>query len=603
MLFSIVIPVYNKAPYVAKAIQSVLDQTFADYELVIVNDGSWDGSDVIAMRLIEGRDNCCLVSQENTGVSEARNNGAAISQGEYLCFLDADDWWEPIFLEEMSKLVAEFPNAGVYGTNYTIVNETKRKTRVANIGVDKDFVKGYINYCQTYAKTMYMPLWTGAVCIPRRVFEKMQGFQKGIKLGEDFLLWMRIALKYQVAYLNKPLAIYNQDVDVAFRGTNHLVSPEYNFLWHTDVFNDAERFNVDFKLLIDKLRAYDLQPYYLSHTYHDAALKEIKKVDVNNISDSLKRFYARPLMLTRALTFLRKTASMIISRLRNILNELATREWAVGVVGEGLDGIMGGNIQVKWLQHNYKDRWFADPFILDVDDKRIVLLVEEFVYEKNKGRIAKLVVDRDDLHIIDNKTLLEVPTHLSFPAILRSEGKVFVYPENSAVGSLWLYEYKDQKLCFMASICDEPLTDAVITSRFGECRIYATKMPDPNGNTLDVYRSESLMGKYTLHKSIEFDTHDARMAGDFFDYDGVIYKPSQDCNGGYGKAIRLYETREGTMFKLRSVLTSPHPRLKEGMHTLNNYKGITVVDVVGYKHRFAGKVICQLVSFKKKMKQ
>lgn len=130
MKFSVIIPLYNKAPYVAKAIRSVVEQSYKDYELIVVDDGSKDDSAEIASEAIEGCANCRLIKQENAGVSMARNNGVAVSQGLYLCFLDADDWWEPAFLEEMSKLIAEFPEAGIYGTNYTIVNETKRKPQL-----------------------------------------------------------------------------------------------------------------------------------------------------------------------------------------------------------------------------------------------------------------------------------------------------------------------------------------------------------------------------------------------------------------------------------------------------------------------------------------
>ena len=262
MRFSVIIPLYNKAPYVAKAIESVLAQTFSDYELVIVDDGSKDDSARIAAKTIEGRTNCRLIHQENAGVSMARNNGVASSHGEYLCFLDADDWWEPTFLEEMSKMIEEYPDAGIYGTNYTIVNETKHKTRVAKIGVADGFKKGYINYCQAYAKTMYMPLFTGAVCIPRQVFDEMHGFPKGIKLGEDFLLWIHIALKYKVAFINKPLAYYNQDVDATYRGTNHLHEPKEHMLWNLTNLEPLEATYADYKRLIDALRVYDLMPYY-----------------------------------------------------------------------------------------------------------------------------------------------------------------------------------------------------------------------------------------------------------------------------------------------------------------------------------------------------
>lgn len=277
--FSVIIPLYNKAPYVAKAIDSILAQTYKDFELIIVDDGSKDDSACIAMQTIEGRENCHLLRQENLGVSMARNNGVAASNGDYLCFLDADDWWEPRFLEEMAKLIVEFPDAGIYGTNYTIVNEAKRKTRVASVGVNKGFVKGYINYCQVYAKTMYMPIWTGAVCIPRTVFDEMGGFPRGVKLGEDFLLWIRIALKCKVVFLNMPLAYYNQDVDLANRGVGKLHEPKEHMLWNLDFLAAEEENNLDYKQLIDNLRTRGLLPYYLSKEYHEAAQHELDKIN------------------------------------------------------------------------------------------------------------------------------------------------------------------------------------------------------------------------------------------------------------------------------------------------------------------------------------
>lgn len=301
MRFSIIIPLYNKEPYVAKAIKSVLSQTFTDYELIIVDDGSKDNSAAIAAQAIKGHVNCRLVRQENAGVSMARNNGVAVSKGDYLCFLDADDWWEPTFLEEIAYLIEEFPEAGIYGTNYTIVNEFKHKTRVAKIGVGEDFEKGYINYCQAYAKTMYMPLTSNSVAIPKAVFEEMHGFRKGIKLGEDFILWIHVALKYKVVFLNKPLTYYNQDVDVANRGVGHLHNPEEHMLWNLTDLETLEGSDADYKQLIDNLRTYGLFPYYLSKEYHEAAKWELDKVDWMHQSKKTRRKYSQSLFLQRLL--------------------------------------------------------------------------------------------------------------------------------------------------------------------------------------------------------------------------------------------------------------------------------------------------------------
>lgn len=311
MRFSVIIPLYNKAPYVAKAIDSVLSQTFADYELIVMDDGSADGSYDVVLKVVEGQRDCHVYKQANGGVSVARNNAVALSRGEYLCFLDADDWWEPTFLDEMDKFVAEFPEAGIYGTNYTIVNETRHKTRVASVGVETGFEKGYINYCQVYAKTMYMPLWTGAVCIPRSVFDEMHGFPPDIKLGEDFLLWIRIALKYKVAFLNKPLSNYNQDVDGLNRGVGRLHNPNNHMLWNLDFLTEEERTNSELKQLLDNLRTFSLMPYLLSKEFHDAAQKELDKVDWEKQSNKMRRQYHKPLSLLRGAQAMKRLGSSI----------------------------------------------------------------------------------------------------------------------------------------------------------------------------------------------------------------------------------------------------------------------------------------------------
>ena len=311
MMFSVIIPLYNKALYVSKTINGVLSQTCTDFELIVVDDGSKDESAEAASKAIEGRVNCRLIRQENAGVSMARNNGAALSRGKYLCFLDADDWWEPTFLEEMSKLIGEFPDAGVYGTNYTIVNETRHKTRIAKIGVDEGFEKGYIDYCKTYASTMYMPLWTGAVCIPRGIFDEMLGFPIGIRLGEDFLLWIHIALRYKVAFLNKPLTYYNQDVEVANRGVGRLHQPTEHMLWNMMDLEHLEQTNFDYKQLVDRLRTYSLYPYYLSKDYHEAAVTELRKVDWEQQPKRVQKQYKRPMFVQRKLFMIRRIGSRI----------------------------------------------------------------------------------------------------------------------------------------------------------------------------------------------------------------------------------------------------------------------------------------------------
>lgn len=312
MKFSVIIPLFNKASYVTKAIDSVLSQTFADFELVIMDDGSKDDSFGIASKAIEGRANCHIHRQQNAGVSVARNNAVALSIGDYLCFLDADDWWNPSFLMRMSELIDEYPEAGIYGTNYTIINETNHRTRVAAVGVEPGFEKGYINYCRVYANGLYMPLWTGAVCIPRPFFDEMQGFPKGIRLGEDFLLWIQIALKYKVAFLNEPLAFYNQDVEMANRGVVRKgYDPDSFMTFHFDQFEEREKTDHDLKVLLDRLRVFSLLRFRLDNAHKNLVYKEIAKVDFSNVDSKYWFYYKIPYPLVWVFQKIRQFGSWI----------------------------------------------------------------------------------------------------------------------------------------------------------------------------------------------------------------------------------------------------------------------------------------------------
>ena len=311
MTYSVILPLFNKAPYVTKAIGSVLCQAYSDYELIIMDDGSTDDSFEKASKAIEGHRNCHIHRQQNAGVSSARNNAVALSKGDYLCFLDADDWWSPAFLEEMEKLIDEYPEAGIYGTNYTVVNEAKHKTRIASVAVEPGFERGYINYCRVYAASMYMPLWTGAVCIPRKVFVKMDGFNPLLRLGEDFDLWIRIALKYKVAFLNKPLSYYNQDSAAQWRAVSHLQEPRSHVLWNLGYLEEKEKTDSDYKQLVDNLRTMGLLSYYLSREYRKDAKKELDKVDWAKQSRRMRNQYNMPIFALQCQKALQRAGSVI----------------------------------------------------------------------------------------------------------------------------------------------------------------------------------------------------------------------------------------------------------------------------------------------------
>ena len=298
--FSVIIPLYNKAPYVGKTVESVLGQTFGDYELIIIDNGSNDGSHEVVAAFTDHRIKIVRL-EENVGVSNARNKGVAMASAPIVTFLDADDWWEPTFLEEMAGLIDRHPDAGIYGTGYYIVKNGKK--RLAPIGVDEGFEEGEINYCAVYAKTLCMPLTSITVAMPKAVFDETGGFKPHLKLGEDFDLWIRIALKHKTVFLNKPLSNYNQDVDVTYRGTHHLRDPKEHMLWNLGYLEPEEKTNADYKQLIDNLRTYSLLPYLLTKQYRSAARQELAKVDWSRQSANTARLYRLPVGILRLRRF------------------------------------------------------------------------------------------------------------------------------------------------------------------------------------------------------------------------------------------------------------------------------------------------------------
>ena len=274
--FSVIIPLYNKAPYVHRAVESVVEQIYKDWELIVVDDGSTDGGADIVKKFFDKR--IQLVSQHNSGVSTARNRGVTESTSPFICFLDADDWWEPTFLEEMAGLIGRHPDAGIYGTGYYIVK--KGKKRVAPIGVAKEFTEGEINYCRVYAKTFCMPLCIGSVCIPRKMFDTTGGFNPQLRMAEDFDLWIRIALNNPVVLLNKPLFHYNQDVDTHTRAIGSLQPPEVHFAFNTDYLKPFMEKNMEVKHIVEQVQIVCLKQYYLSQEYHNRAKAELEKLDL-----------------------------------------------------------------------------------------------------------------------------------------------------------------------------------------------------------------------------------------------------------------------------------------------------------------------------------
>ena len=200
----VVIPVYNKIDYIEACINSVLKQSYPPGNIIVVDDGSIDGSAEFLEENFKGQ--LHLIRQDNLGVSIARNNGIKSSKLKYAALLDADDQWEPTFLEEISQLIFHYEDCQVYATAYQLIYPDRVETP-EYYGIDKDF-RGKISNYFKHSMGDWSVLSSSSTVIRKSQLLKVGNFTPNLRLGEDTDLWCRLALISNIAFSNQPLAKY-----------------------------------------------------------------------------------------------------------------------------------------------------------------------------------------------------------------------------------------------------------------------------------------------------------------------------------------------------------------------------------------------------------
>ncbi len=181
-----------------------------DFEVVVVDDGSTDGGGVLAAQTGDPR--IRLITQENRGVSAARNRGIRDGRGDLIAFLDADDEWHPGFLEAIVELRRRYPDAGILATGFR---------RCFGLALDKEYMVapddggGHTRLIRDYLRLAALAnlVTSSSAVVPRAVFEKTGAFPEGEAFGEDRDLWIRIALEYPVAFDTRVLAVYHSEAE------------------------------------------------------------------------------------------------------------------------------------------------------------------------------------------------------------------------------------------------------------------------------------------------------------------------------------------------------------------------------------------------------
>lgn len=198
---SVIIPAYNAMNYLPETVDSALAQSFTDFEIIIINDGSTDNLELWYSHLADSR--VKLISQSNQGKSVAVNNGISQSQGEYIAFLDADDLWEVTKLEKQVNCLDTRPDVGLIYTWTALTDETGKPTgrfltSHAEGNVWKSLILKNILTCGS------TPM------VRRQCFDTVGLFSPELPPAEDWDMWLRIAAHYEFAVLKQPLVRYRK---------------------------------------------------------------------------------------------------------------------------------------------------------------------------------------------------------------------------------------------------------------------------------------------------------------------------------------------------------------------------------------------------------
>lgn len=203
-MFSVVIPLYNKELSIRNTIQSVLDQTCQDFEVVVVNDGSTDKSAAVVEAIEDDR--IRLIHQKNQGVSAARNRGIQEARNEWVAFLDGDDLWEKAHLQEISLMMRKFPDEKVFVTSFEYSDKRPMFRHPRSEPIFK-----VENYFKEALKESLM--WTSIVVVHKSCIEVVGGFNEKLNRGEDLDLWMRLASLYNIIKSTKVTAVYRMEAE------------------------------------------------------------------------------------------------------------------------------------------------------------------------------------------------------------------------------------------------------------------------------------------------------------------------------------------------------------------------------------------------------
>lgn len=282
-MLSVVVPLYNKEHSVGGAIGSVLAQTYADFEIVVVDDGSSDASADVIRSFDDAR--IKLISTPNHGVSSARNMGILAATGDHVAFLDADDIWLPNYLEELVSLISDYPEAGIFGFANLIVRDGNEIPDYHGL---PDNFRGIVENVWSVG----VPYWTSAVCIARAAFDKVGLFDERMSYGEDMDMWWRVLLEYSGAYCTMPLVKYCKDAEN--RAMDKPMPLERHIPYFIEKYSEARTNDRDFRFFADREILYRLFPYAGVKKYRNDLKRVLSQIDFSQQKRTMRLRFQFP---------------------------------------------------------------------------------------------------------------------------------------------------------------------------------------------------------------------------------------------------------------------------------------------------------------------
>ncbi len=295
--FSVIISVYNKGNFIAKTIESVLDQSIDDYEIIIVNDSSIDNSEEV-IQSFQSNKIIYHALKENQGAAAARNKGIEIATGTYIALLDGDDIWDKNYLKEINLLIDKFPNHKVFATALTIQDHDGKRTAKYTFSNEEDKTYLSLNYFDSSLKNSI--LHSSATVVEKSIFKTTGNFDITIKSGQDTDLWIRVGLKYPIAFSTQPLVLYTDAPKSLFKSIK-TVKDRPNFV----AYEDLEKNNMSLKKFLD-LNRFSLAIRAKLWKEPKEAQFFIHRIDVKNLSRKQQWLIQLPTPIIRALFFLKR---------------------------------------------------------------------------------------------------------------------------------------------------------------------------------------------------------------------------------------------------------------------------------------------------------